>query len=97
MFLLIISMPTMAQAQQNGPWVFKADGGVVHQADTDLKDGGGGFAVDRWFVSGGVDYVWDQRTSLGFSVGGGKSNYEFDDLSGSGGGDPWNKIEDSRA
>jgi len=97
MFLMVISMSTMAQAQQNGPWVFKADGGIVHQADTDLKDGGGGFAVDRWFVSGGVDYVWDQRTSLGFSVGGGKSNYEFDDLTGIGGGVPWSEIEDSRA
>lgn len=95
--LMIISMPAIAQAQDTGPLVFKADGGVVHQTDTDLKDGGGSFAVDRWFVSGGIDYVWDQRTSLGFSIGGGKSNYEFGDLTGLAAGMPWGDIEDSRA
>jgi len=87
----------MAQTQDTGPLVFKVDGGVVHQSDTDLTDGGGSFAVDRWFVSGGIDYVWDERTSLGFSIGGGKSNYEFDDLTGLAGGMPWGDIEDSRA
>lgn len=97
MCLVIISMPAMAQTQDTGPWVFKANGGVVHQSDTDLTDDDGGFAVDRWFVSGGIDYVWDQRTSLGFSIGGGKSNYEFDDLTGFAGGIPWGDIEDSRA
>jgi len=95
--LMILSAPITSQAQHDSPWVFKADGGLVHQSDTDLKDGGGSFAVDRWFVSGGVDYEWDQRTSLGFSVGGGKSNYEFDDLTSFGGGGPWDKVEDSRA
>ena len=82
MCLMVISVPAMAQTQDTGSLVFKVDGGVVHQSDTDLKDGGGSFAVDRWFVSGGIDYVWDQRTSLGFSIGGGKSNYEFGDLTG---------------
>jgi len=97
MCLMVISMPAMAQTQDTGPLVFKVDGGVVHQSDTDLTDGGGSFAVDRWFVSGGIDYVWDERTSLGFSIGGGKSNYEFDDLTGLAGGMPWGDIEDSRA
>jgi len=96
MCLMVISMPALAQTQDTGPLVFKVDGGVVHQTDTDLTDGGGSFAVDRWFVSGGIDYVWDQRTSLGFSIGGGKSNYEFDDLTGLAGGMPWGDIEDSR-
>jgi len=95
--LMIFSAPIMAQAQDEGPWVFTADGGLVHQTDTDLKDGDGSFAVDRWFVSGGVDYVWDQRTSLGFSIGGGNSDYEFDDLTSLGGGGPWGEVEDSRA
>lgn len=94
---MVISMPAMAQTQDTGPLVFKVDGGMVHQSDTDLTDGDGSFAVDRWFVSGSVDYVWDERTSLGFSIGGGKSNYEFDDLTAIGGGMPWGDIEDSRA
>ncbi len=76
--------------------MFKADGGGVHQSEVDLSDSGGSFAVDRWFVSAGVDYAWDLRTSLGFSVGGGNSTYEFGDLAGLGGGEPWNKIKDAR-
>jgi len=97
LFLLITSMPAILQAQQNGPWIFKANGGLVHQANTDLADDDGSFAVDRWFVSGGVEYVWDQRTSLGFSVGGGKSDYEFEELAGIGVSAPWGEIADMRA
>ena len=81
---------------QAGTYIFKADGGGVHQSESDLSDSGGSFAVDRWFVSAGVDYAWDLRTSLGFSVGGGQSSYEFGDLAGLGGGEPWNKIKDAR-
>ncbi len=92
----LFSVPVTAQEQQEGPVFFKVDGGGVHQSEADLKDSSGGFAVDRWFISVGMDYVWDKRTSLGFSVGGGKSSYEFNDLTGFGAGDPWNKIEDTR-
>jgi len=92
----LFAVPVTAQEQQTGPLFYKADGGGVHQTEVDLTDGSGGFAVDRWFVSAGMDYVWDQRTSLGLSVGGGKSSYEFNDLANLGGADPWNKIEDAR-
>ncbi len=95
-FGLSCTLPVTVQAQQAGTFVFKTDGGGVHQSETDLGDSGGNFAVDRWFVSAGVDYGWDQRTSLGFSVGGGNSTYEFGDLTEIGGGDPWNKIKDAR-
>ncbi len=81
---------------QAGTYIFKADGGGVHQSESDLSDSGGSFAVDRWFVSASVDYAWDARTSLGFSVGGGNSDYEFGDLAGLGGGEPWNEIKDAR-
>ena len=91
---LLYAMP--AAAQQHGPWYFKIDGGGVHQSEVDLKDNTGGFSKDRWFVSAGVDYAWDRRTSLGISVGGGQSNYDFNDESGFGGGEPWNKIDDTR-
>jgi len=95
-FALLCSIPVAAQSQQTGPLIYKADGGGVHQSEADLKDGGGGFAVDRWFVSAGLDYVWSLRDSIGFSVGGGKSIYEFDSLGGFGGGAPWHKIEEAR-
>ena len=91
---LLWAMPVMAQ--QQGPWYFKINGAGAHQSEVDLKDNTGGFSKDRWFVSAGVDYAWDRRTSLGISVGGGQSNYDFNDESGFGGGEPWNKIDDTR-
>jgi len=90
------TLPVEAQTPQSGSFIFKADGGGVHQSEVDFSDATGGFSVDRWFVSAGVDYVWSLRDSIGISVGGGRSSYEFADLTGLGGGDPWNKIEDGR-
>jgi len=85
-----------AQAPQEGPVSFSIDGGAAHQSEADLKDGGGGFEVDRWFVSAGINYAWDVRNSIGFTVGGGRSKYIFDPESGFGDGDPWGKVEDFR-
>ena len=93
---LLYVMPVAAQPQQPGPWFFKVDGGGVHQSEADLKDGTGDFSKDRWFVSAGLDYAWSRRDSIGISVGGGKSNYDFSDDADFAGGDPWNKIHDSR-
>ena len=95
-FGLFCAMPATAQEQQRSPWSFNIDGGGVHQSEVDLKDDTGGFSVDRWFLGAGVNYSWDRRTSFGMSVGGGKSFYEFNELTGFGGGEPWDTIEDSR-
>jgi len=94
---LLISLDVIAQApQQPSPWQFKIEGGGAHQSQVDLKDSEGGFTVDRWFVSAGVDYGWSRRDSVGVSVGAGRSDYEFDEDTLLGGGLPWNKIEDQR-
>lgn len=93
---LLCSASVTAQTEQSSQFVFKVTGGGVHQSDSDLTDSGGGFAVDRGFISASLDYGWSLRDSIGISVGGGKSSYVFDDLTGFGGGDPWNKIEDTR-
>jgi hypothetical protein len=85
-----------AEEQQEGPVSFSVDGGAAHQSEVDLKDGGGGFEVDRWFVSAGINYAWDMRNSIGFIVGGGRSKYVFNPESGFGDGDPWGKVEDFR-
>jgi len=85
-----------AQAQPFDPVTFSVDGGGVHQSATDLKDGGGSFDVDRWFLSAGVTYAWGPQASLGLTIGGGGSSYTFDEDTGFGGGDPWNKVEDFR-
>lgn len=85
-----------AQAPPVDPVTFSFDGGGVHQDSTDLKDGGGSFDVDRWFLSAGVTYAWDRRTSMGLTIGGGRSSYSFDENTGFGSGDPWSKVEDFR-
>lgn len=85
----------LAQAQQQpaGPLVTKIDGGLATQADADLEDSNGSFSVNRWFISAGLDYVWDARNSLGISFGAGESSYDFSDLAGP---DPWGTVENQR-
>jgi hypothetical protein len=90
------SVPAIAQPQQQGPWFFSVNGAGAHQSEADLKDDTGGFSIDRWFVSAGIDYGWSARDSVGMSIGGGKSNYDFNELSSFGGGQPWDTIEDFR-
>lgn len=92
----LYALPVAAQPQQNGPWYFTVDGGGAHQSEADLKDSSGAFAKDRWFVSAGVDYAFNRRNSIGISVGGGKSDYDFTDETDFGGGIPWGKIDDTR-
>jgi outer membrane scaffolding protein for murein synthesis (MipA/OmpV family) len=93
---LLYAIPATAQEPKNSPWYFTIDGAGAHQSEVDLKDSSGGFSVDRWFVGARVDYAWDRRTSLGISVGGGQSSYDFNDETGFGGGEPWSKIDDMR-
>jgi hypothetical protein len=96
LFGLLCALPLAAQTQQPSPFVFKIEGGGIHQSEADLGDSTGGFALDRWFIGASLDYGWSLRDSIGISVGGGRSSYEFNDLSGFGGGKPWGKIEDAR-
>jgi hypothetical protein len=93
---LLCAMPVAAQPEQRSPWSFNVDGGGVHQSQADLKDSTGGFSADRWFLGAGLNYSWNARTSLGISVGGGRSIYDFDELTVFGGGEPWDTIEDTR-
>jgi hypothetical protein len=93
---LLCALPLAAQDEQPSPFQFRVDGGGVHQTEVDLTDSGGGFAVDRAFVSASLDFGWSLRDSVGISIGGGKSAYEFNDASTFGGGEPWDDINDSR-
>jgi hypothetical protein len=85
-----------AQTQQNDPVSFSADGGLAFQSSADLKDSEGSFSVNRWFASMGVTYAWNPRNSIGLAVGGGNAKYDFEALTGFGGGSPWEEIEDTR-
>lgn len=87
---------TQTVAAQNDQMSFDLDGGMAFQSSADLKDSEGSFSVNRWFVSMGLSYAWDSRTSIGISAGGGSSKYDFDDLTAIGDGTPWEEIEDTR-
>ena len=95
-FALILALPVSAQTEQNSPWRFNIDGGGAHKSEADLEDGDGTVSTDRWFFTAGVDYGFDRRTSLGVSIGGGRSIYHFneDDLLED--ERPWDTIEDKR-
>jgi hypothetical protein len=95
-FFILCSIPATVLSQQNGPFIFKFDGGGYHQSEADLSDTDGGFSKDRWFLSAGLDYGWNARTSLGVSVGTGRSIYDFNEFTSLGGEAPWDTIEDSR-
>jgi len=84
------------QPPQQDPVSFNFDGGFALQSNADLDEGDGGFSVNRWFLGLGVTYAWDRRNSIGLSVGGGSSSYDFDDTPAFGPDGPWKKIEDSR-
>ena len=79
---LLYTLPVESQQPQRCPWSFTVDGGGAHQSEVDLKSGTGGFSVDRWFLGAGLSYSWDARTSVGVSIGGGRSIYDFDELTG---------------
>jgi hypothetical protein len=93
---LLYTLPVESQQPERSPWSFTIDGGAAHQSEADLKSGTGGFSVDRWFLGAGVSYAWGARTSVGASIGGGRSSYDFDELTDFGAGEPWGTIEDSR-
>ena len=95
-FSLLYVLPAAAQEEQPSPFVFRIEGGGLHQSESDLDDANGGFYVDRGFISASLDYGWSLRDSIGVSIGGGQSSYEFNDLTDFAGGDPWDKIEDTR-
>jgi len=93
---LICATPILAQDQQTSPFLFRVAGGGVHQTEVDLTDSSGGFSVDSVFIGASLDFGWSLRDSIGISIGGGKSSYEFNDSSAFGGGKPWSKITDTR-
>lgn len=93
---ILHTIPAIAQPQQRSPWSFTFDGGGAHSSEADFKDDAGAVSVDRWYLGAGVNYAWSPRNSVGFSFGGGKSIYEFSDLTGFGAGEPWDDIDDSR-
>jgi hypothetical protein len=94
--LTVFAGSLQAQAPAQNPVSFDFEGGFALQSNADLDAGDGGFSVNRWFLSMGLTYAWDRRNSLGISVGGGNSTYDFDDTPAFGPDGPWEDIEDTR-
>jgi hypothetical protein len=96
---LLAATPT-AEAQPSGvaagPWRTQLQGGVVHQFDADLDDGGS-FSVNRAFVEAGLSYASSARDSVGVALGYGYDGYDFDtDGDGLAALEPWSDINDFR-
>jgi hypothetical protein len=89
--------PSQAQAQRAPEgWFWTLDGLYAAQGDADLGDEGGDFSLQRAFLGASLDYLWNPRTALGVSVGGGLSRYDFSGQTGLAPGEPWEDIEDWR-
>lgn len=94
--LAVSATNVQAQPADVGPWAFSINAGAVTQSEADLDAGEGAFSFNRWFAAVGLDYLWDTRTALGLSVGGGQSHYDFKSVMGFSDGEPWGDVEDQR-
>ncbi|MEE4174112.1 MAG: hypothetical protein V2I57_07660 [Xanthomonadales bacterium] len=92
---LLLARPAAAQPAPDG-WFWTVDGLFAAQGAADLGDEGGDFSLQRAYLGASLDYLWDPRTALGVSVGGGLSRYDFSGQTGLAPGEPWEDIEDWR-
>lgn len=66
--------------------------GSVYNFDTGLDDGGS-FSVNRYYVEGGMAYLFRKDRIVSLSVGYGQDDYHFSGTAA----DPWNNIDNYRA
>lgn len=95
LFTILIVVVGEVGAQTNAPpagWAPFFRGGSIYTFDTGL-DGGGDFSLHRYFVEGGMAYLFSRDRMVSFSAGYGQDDYHFSDLPV----DPWNNIENIRA
>lgn len=91
--------PTEPGGARRGPPTglrFSLRGGVVHQLDGSL-DEGGRFQVTRTYVRPGVVFFPAPNLTLALSAGWNQDLYEFKGSSGLAGLDPWDKVHSLRA
>ena len=93
---LALSGPISAQAPSTGGWTFTLDGGFAVQPEADLDGDAGAFELHRTFYAASVDYRWNYRNSVGLSLGGGETDFDFRDGDGAGVDGPWDEIDELR-
>lgn len=74
---------------------FEVRGGVVHQFESSIDDGGR-FDVTRGLVDLGVRYAFSEGTSVGVSVGYAIDDYDFSSGANIGGRTPWDEVQTLR-
>jgi len=94
--VLALCAPVFAQAPTPGGWTITLDGGFAVQPEADLDGGAGAYELHRTFYAAGVDYRWNYRNSVGLSLGGGETDYDFRDDAGDAVDGPWDEIDDLR-
>ncbi len=72
-------------------WFQTFEGGGSHQFSSDI-DSGGDFEVSRFLARASIGYRSDYLNSTSFSFGYANTAYNFNELSGFGGLDPWDSI-----
>ncbi len=72
-------------------WGPSIKAGSVYNFTTDIE-GGGSFAVNRYFVEAGLARLWRFDRMVSVSAGYGQDDYRFSGL----GTDPWNNIDNFR-
>jgi hypothetical protein len=69
-------------------WGPSIQAGSVYNFETDME-GGGAFAVNRYFIEAGIARMWSFDRMIAFSAGYGQDDYQFSNL----GTQPWNNID----
>lgn len=94
--ILALASPALAVTPPQNGWSFTLDGGFAVQYDSDIDGAEGSFELDRTFLALGAAYRWNYRNSIGLAVGGGRTDYRFNDASGEETVGPWDEVEDMR-
>lgn len=81
--------------QPSAGWSASVQGGLLHQFDADLDDGGS-FSVNRLFIQGGPGYTIDNGRQVSFSVGYGFDGYDFSGHHSLAAMEPWGDVHSLR-
>ena len=76
-------------------WSAFVRGGVVHQFDTNM-DNGGSYSATRFNIQAGPQYTWDFKSSMSLGIGYSHDGYDFSGDNGLAALDPWEKIHTLR-
>ncbi len=89
------SVPSQAQDDRQLGWGFGVRGGVAHQFEANL-DEGGSYDATRATLDASVRYAFSKGTFVGLSAGYGYDDYGFSGDARIGGLSPWSQVHNLR-